>query len=254
MVAYSLLTQQPLFRFPKYFRRKIIDVAEVNWQRWLEESGQWFETVDRTRLVLASANPNTTKRSLFTFSASRESWTSTRTTWSTGRSATASTTARCPTSSRPCSGTHFWDLRLKSGLSTGNLSSFVWDLNHGYREKLLYHDDPVVLADWKTAISMIEKMTLFIYSSTQAPAKTGDVENAATPHSSSHHIRLKLLSTYCKSGYLKGLAIAACRVRSMIDISYVVSYKVSMVASTSPNQQIKWRENVKHFFHKLTTF
>ena len=32
----------------------IIDVAEVNQQRWLEESGQWLENVD---LVLASGKP-----------------------------------------------------------------------------------------------------------------------------------------------------------------------------------------------------
>ena len=35
----------------------MIDVAEVNQRRWLEESGQWIENVDRTHLVLASGNP-----------------------------------------------------------------------------------------------------------------------------------------------------------------------------------------------------
>ena len=32
----------------------IMDVAEVNQQHWLVESGQWLENVDRTHLVLAS--------------------------------------------------------------------------------------------------------------------------------------------------------------------------------------------------------
>ena len=32
-------------------------VAEVDQQRWLEESGQWLEIVDRTHLVLASGKP-----------------------------------------------------------------------------------------------------------------------------------------------------------------------------------------------------
>ena len=48
------LTQQPQVCFPafsKNFRGKIIDVAEANQQRWLEESGQWLKNVD---LVLAS--------------------------------------------------------------------------------------------------------------------------------------------------------------------------------------------------------
>ena len=56
-VAYLLLTQQPQIRLPvfqKMFRGNIIDVAEVNQRRWLEESGQWLENVDRTHLVLAS--------------------------------------------------------------------------------------------------------------------------------------------------------------------------------------------------------
>ena len=38
----------------------IIDVAEVNQQRWLEESGQWLENVD---LVLASGKPVLQKKS-----------------------------------------------------------------------------------------------------------------------------------------------------------------------------------------------
>ena len=33
------------------------DVAEVNQQRWFEESGQCLENVDRTHLVLASGKP-----------------------------------------------------------------------------------------------------------------------------------------------------------------------------------------------------
>ena len=33
---------------------KIINIAKVNEQSWLEESGQWLETVDRTHLDLAS--------------------------------------------------------------------------------------------------------------------------------------------------------------------------------------------------------
>ena len=58
-VAYSLLTQYS----QKKFRGKIIDVAEVNQQRWLEEIGQWLENVDRTHLVLARGKPaSTTKK------------------------------------------------------------------------------------------------------------------------------------------------------------------------------------------------
>ena len=34
-----------------------IDVAEVNQQHWLEESGRWFANVDQTHLVLASGKP-----------------------------------------------------------------------------------------------------------------------------------------------------------------------------------------------------
>ena len=48
-------TQLTRVRFPaflKFFSGKIIDAAEVNQQRWLEESGRWLENVDRTHLVL----------------------------------------------------------------------------------------------------------------------------------------------------------------------------------------------------------
>ena len=38
----------------KISEEKIVDVAEVNQRRWLEESGQWLENVDQTHLVLAS--------------------------------------------------------------------------------------------------------------------------------------------------------------------------------------------------------
>ena len=37
-----------------FFEEKIINVAEVNSQHWLEESGQWLDNVDQTHLVLAS--------------------------------------------------------------------------------------------------------------------------------------------------------------------------------------------------------
>ena len=56
-VAYMLLTQQPRVRisaYPLIFTEKIINVAEVNQWRWLEETEQWFEYVDQTHLVLAS--------------------------------------------------------------------------------------------------------------------------------------------------------------------------------------------------------
>ena len=39
----------------------MIDVAEVNQRRWLEESGQRLENVDGTHLVLASGKPVLTK-------------------------------------------------------------------------------------------------------------------------------------------------------------------------------------------------
>ena len=38
----------------KISEEKIVDVAEVNQRRWLEESGQWLENVDQTHIVLAS--------------------------------------------------------------------------------------------------------------------------------------------------------------------------------------------------------
>ena len=50
-----LLAQPPqvqFLAFPKNFRRKIIDIAEVNQRLWLEESGQWPEN-----LVPASGKP-----------------------------------------------------------------------------------------------------------------------------------------------------------------------------------------------------
>ena len=43
-------------------RGKIIDVAEVNQRRWLQESGPWLENVDRTHLVLASGKPALQKK------------------------------------------------------------------------------------------------------------------------------------------------------------------------------------------------
>ena len=49
-VACLLLAQPPqvqFLAFPKNFRGKIIDVAEVNQRRWLEESGQQLENVDQ---------------------------------------------------------------------------------------------------------------------------------------------------------------------------------------------------------------
>ena len=36
----------------KISEEKIIDVAEDNQQRWLKESGQWLENVDRTKKKL----------------------------------------------------------------------------------------------------------------------------------------------------------------------------------------------------------
>ena len=39
---------------PKKFIGKIVDVADVNQRRCLEESGQWLENVDHTHLVLVS--------------------------------------------------------------------------------------------------------------------------------------------------------------------------------------------------------
>ena len=51
--AYLLIIQRPRFKSqhsPKNFRGKIIDVADVNQRRWLEESGQWLENVDQIHL------------------------------------------------------------------------------------------------------------------------------------------------------------------------------------------------------------
>ena len=45
-----------------FFEEKIINVAEVNSQHWLEESGQWLDFVDRTHLVLASGRPVVRKK------------------------------------------------------------------------------------------------------------------------------------------------------------------------------------------------
>ena len=40
--------------FPKHFREKIVDIAEVYQWHCLEGSGQWLENADQTYLVLAS--------------------------------------------------------------------------------------------------------------------------------------------------------------------------------------------------------
>ena len=42
---------------PKNSEENIVNVAEVNERRWLEESGQWLENVDQAHLVLASGKP-----------------------------------------------------------------------------------------------------------------------------------------------------------------------------------------------------
>ena len=47
----------------KIFRGKNINVAEVNQQRRLRESGQWLENVDQTHLVLACGKPVLQKNS-----------------------------------------------------------------------------------------------------------------------------------------------------------------------------------------------
>ena len=39
-----------------FSEEKIIIVAEVDQQRWLEESGPWLENVDQSHLVLARGN------------------------------------------------------------------------------------------------------------------------------------------------------------------------------------------------------
>ena len=49
---------------PKNFRGKISDVAEVNQQRWLEESGKWLENVDRTHPVLANGKQPVLQKSI----------------------------------------------------------------------------------------------------------------------------------------------------------------------------------------------
>ena len=72
-VAYLHLTQQPQIGFPVFpifFRGKIIDDAEFNQWRWLEESGQWLENVDRTHLVLAISKPVLQKSFLINFVSS----------------------------------------------------------------------------------------------------------------------------------------------------------------------------------------
>ena len=52
------MTQLPRVRFPEFPKifplKKIVNVAEVNQQHCLEESGQWLENVDQTQLVMAS--------------------------------------------------------------------------------------------------------------------------------------------------------------------------------------------------------
>ena len=35
----------------------MINVADVNPLRWLDESGQWLENVDSTHVILASCSP-----------------------------------------------------------------------------------------------------------------------------------------------------------------------------------------------------
>ena len=53
-----LASPLPRVRFPLppnfFIWKKIVDVAEINQRHCLEESGQWLENVDQTRLVLAS--------------------------------------------------------------------------------------------------------------------------------------------------------------------------------------------------------
>ena len=61
-------TQLPWVRFPVFSQKfiiKIIHFAEVNQQRWLEESGQWLENVHQTHLVLASGKPVLQKDEFF---------------------------------------------------------------------------------------------------------------------------------------------------------------------------------------------
>ena len=49
-------------RSQNFCRGKVTVVAEVNQWHWLEESGQWLENVDWTRLVLARGKPGLHKR------------------------------------------------------------------------------------------------------------------------------------------------------------------------------------------------
>ena len=49
----------------KIREEKIVNVAEENQRRSLEESRQWFENVDRTHLVLAGTTKNCRKGSKF---------------------------------------------------------------------------------------------------------------------------------------------------------------------------------------------
>ena len=61
----SILASRPkCFEFNSQHSRKfskIIGVAEVNQQSWLEESVQWLENVDLTQLVLAGCKPELQK-------------------------------------------------------------------------------------------------------------------------------------------------------------------------------------------------
>ena len=52
-VAFLRLTQWPQVRFLA-FQKIYFNVAEIDWQRWLEESGKRLDNVNRTHLVLAS--------------------------------------------------------------------------------------------------------------------------------------------------------------------------------------------------------
>ena len=59
--AFSLLWSS----FNAKIYKLIIEVGEVNQWHWLEESGQWFENVDPTHLVLASGKPVLQKNDTF---------------------------------------------------------------------------------------------------------------------------------------------------------------------------------------------
>ena len=54
-VAFLLLTQRPWDQFSA-FLNICIDVAEIYWWRWLDESGQRLRNVDWSHLVQASGN------------------------------------------------------------------------------------------------------------------------------------------------------------------------------------------------------